>query len=62
MDHSSVPRESGLSFVGKGAIDCDVHPHVPHIRALFPYLDDYWRDMADTRGMDGFQTLSLIHI
>ena len=45
-----------MSFVAHGAIDCDVHPHVPHIRRLFPYLDDYWRDMADTRGMDGFTT------
>lgn len=41
-----------------GAVDCDVHPHVPNIRALFPYLDDYWRDMAEVRGMDGFESRS----
>jgi hypothetical protein len=29
----------------QGAIDCDVHPSVPGIAALLPYLDDYWRDM-----------------
>ena len=26
------------------AIDCDVHPTVPSMKALLPYLDDYWRD------------------
>ena len=35
----------------QGAIDCDVHPSVPGVRALFPYLDDYWRDMIELRGM-----------
>ena len=25
------------------AIDCDVHPTVPGIRALVPYLDEFWR-------------------
>lgn len=41
-----------------GAIDCDVHPNVPNIQALVPYLDDYWREMADVRGIDGFETRS----
>jgi uncharacterized protein len=41
-----------------GAIDCDVHPSVPSIQALFPYLDDYWRDMAEVRGIDGFESRS----
>lgn len=39
-----------------GAIDCDVHPSVPSIAALVPYLDDYWRDMVDVRGIEGFAT------
>ena len=26
------------------AIDCDVHPTVPSVKALLPYLDDFWRD------------------
>jgi uncharacterized protein len=25
------------------AIDCDVHPNVPAMKALLPYLDDFWR-------------------
>ena len=47
-----------MNFVASGAIDCDVHPFVPHVRVLIPYLDDYWRDMAETRGIDGFLTRS----
>ena len=26
------------------AIDCDVHPTVPDMKALLPYLDDFWRE------------------
>ena len=40
----------------KGAVDCDVHPSVPGIDALLPYLDDYWRDMVEVRGMEGFES------
>jgi predicted TIM-barrel fold metal-dependent hydrolase len=39
-----------------GAIDCDVHPTVPDIQALVPHLDDYWREMVDVRGIDGFES------
>jgi predicted TIM-barrel fold metal-dependent hydrolase len=34
------------------AIDCDVHVAVPTMRALVPYLDDYWREAVLTRGLD----------
>ena len=40
----------------EGAIDCDVHPSVPGLSALLPYLDDYWRDMIELRGIEGFET------
>ena len=33
------------------AIDCDVHPTVPGMKALLPYLDDYWRDTVEERGI-----------
>lgn len=39
-----------------GAIDCDVHANVPSIRSLLPYLDDYWSDMVDVRGIEGFES------
>jgi len=32
-----------------GAIDCDVHPTVPDMRALLPYLDDHWREAVIER-------------
>ena len=35
----------------RGAIDCDVHPSVPSVRELLPYLDDYWRDMIEVRDL-----------
>ncbi len=33
-------------------IDCDIHPAVPGIRALLPYLDDVWRETITLRGID----------
>ena len=36
---------------GLRAIDCDVHPMVPGMRALLPYLDEFWRDQVVERGI-----------
>ena len=33
-------------------IDCDIHPAVPGIRALLPYLDEVWRANITLRGID----------
>ena len=33
-----------------GGVDCDLHPAVPHLTSLLPYLSDYWRDHVTTRG------------
>ena len=35
-----------------GAIDCDLHPAVPSMKVLLPYLDDYWREMVSVRALD----------
>jgi uncharacterized protein len=35
-----------------GGIDCDIHPGVPEMKALLPYLDDYWRENFVLRGID----------
>ena len=35
-----------------GAIDCDLHPGMPGVSALLPYLDDYWRDQFSNRHID----------
>ena len=42
----------------QGAIDCDIHPGVPGIAALLPYMSDHWRDAFVLRGMDGFDLAS----
>ena len=35
-----------------GAIDCDLHPALPGMQVLLPYLDDYWREMVSVRALD----------
>jgi uncharacterized protein len=47
-----------LSFPAVGAIDCDVHPAVPGMRALLPYLEEHWREQVAVRGIDGLDPAS----
>lgn len=42
------------------AIDCDIHPGVPSIKALLPYMSDYWREAFVARGQDNFQPASYL--
>jgi predicted TIM-barrel fold metal-dependent hydrolase len=35
-----------------GPIDCDIHPGVPSLKVLLPYLEPYWREVVQTRGLD----------
>ena len=41
-----------------GAIDCDIHPNVPSLKALLPYLEDHWREIVVARGMDELNSIS----
>src|SRR5712692_11099913 len=41
-----------------GSIDCDVHPTVPDMRALTPYLDDFWRETVEERGINSLETVT----
>ena len=41
-----------MTTVPSGAIDCDIHPATPGLRALLPYLDEYWADAIVARGID----------
>src|ERR1700758_657176 len=41
-----------------GGVDCALHPAVPHLTSLVPYLDDYWRDQATRRGMSDLTSQS----
>ncbi len=47
-----------MSFPAVGAIDCDVHPAVPGMRALLPYLEEHWREQVSVRGIDGLDPAS----
>src|ERR1700693_1900957 len=40
------------------AIDCDIPPGVPNIKALLPYMDEFWRESFVARGIDGFDMMS----
>lgn len=44
------PSTSAQGYAG--AIDCDLHPAVPGMDVLAPYLDDYWREMVAVRAID----------
>ena len=39
-------------------IDCDIHPGVPDIKALLPYMNDFWQESFVARGIDGFDMMS----
>ena len=41
-----------MKLLLEGAIDCDLHPGMPGVPALLPYLDDYWRDQLSNRHID----------
>ena len=39
-------------------VDCDLHPTVPSLAALMPYLDDMWRETVVRRGLDELNTIA----
>jgi len=41
-----------------GTIDCDIHPAVPGIKALLPYMTPFWQDSFVQRGIDGLEMQS----
>jgi predicted TIM-barrel fold metal-dependent hydrolase len=45
-------------MISAGAIDCDIHPSIPGITALLPYLPGHWSTMVQTRGMDDLNSMS----
>ncbi len=45
-------------MVPDAPIDCDVHPVMPSLKALMPYLDDMWRDMVVRRGVEELNSIS----
>src|SRR3954447_7798264 len=49
---------SCMSLLEPGGIDCDIHPAVPNIRALHPYLSDHWRDIVVQRGVHELESIA----
>ena len=47
-----------MSLLEPGGIDCDIHPAVPNIRALHPYLSDHWRDIVVQRGVHELESIA----
>ncbi|MCC7348000.1 MAG: amidohydrolase [Variibacter sp.] len=41
-----------------GGIDCDLHPAVPSLDALLPYLEPHWRDMVVQRGLHELNSIA----
>jgi predicted TIM-barrel fold metal-dependent hydrolase len=39
-------------------VDCDIHPAVPGVKALLPYLTEYWRDSVEERGITSLESIS----
>ena len=47
-----------MSVVEPGGIDCDIHPAVPNLKALHPYLSDQWRDAVIQRGVTELESIA----
>ena len=45
-------------IVERGGIDCDVHPAVPKMDALLPYLRGHWRDSVVQRGVHELNSIA----
>src|SRR5215217_7484505 len=51
-------RRGSMSLIEPGGIDCDIHPAVPNLKALHPYLSDHWRDIIIQRGMHELDSIA----
>jgi uncharacterized protein len=47
-----------MAAIISGGIDCDIHPAVPSLKALMPYMSDHWRDIAVQRGVHELNSIS----
>ena len=46
------------NIIQPGAIDCDIHPSVPNVAALLPYMEDHWREQVSVRGIDELASIA----
>lgn len=47
-----------MSALPTGGIDCDIHPAVPGLKSLLPYLADHWRDSVVQRGLHDLESIA----
>lgn len=47
-----------MSALPPGGIDCDIHPAVPGLKSLLPYLADHWRDSVVQRGLHDLESIA----
>lgn len=47
-----------MSALPPGGIDCDLHPAVPGLKTLLPYLADHWRDSVVQRGLHDLESIA----
>ncbi len=47
-----LPAKRAIPALAQGVIDCDIHPAVPGLHVLLPYMDDYWREEMVARGIN----------
>lgn len=40
------------------AIDCDIHPGIPGMAALLPFMSEYWQEQFVNRAIDGMELAS----
>lgn len=58
MHSLANPRTIAFMIRGLNPIDCDVHPSVPGLKTLLPYMEPYWADTLVQRGMHELETIS----
>ncbi|HWA81642.1 MAG TPA: amidohydrolase family protein [Acetobacteraceae bacterium] len=52
-DDQDRVEESAARLRALRPVDCDIHPPTPVMAELLPYLDDHWREVMVSRGIDG---------
>ncbi len=47
-----------MTPIPRGGIDSDIHPAVPSVQALLPYMEPHWAEQVLTRGIDELNTIA----
>ncbi len=58
MELANPPTSPETGAGLPGGIDCDVHPALPGMATLLPYLEPYWQEQVTVRGIDGLDLSS----